>query len=115
MQSFETLNNSVDLVDSYLTNSIQTWNLLAVLNNNQYLENLTSIEEVYAKNAYLTDEIVYYHKNKRLKYERKKNREKKNSKDSKDSKSSKDTKSEDESSNSSGDNDNKVNKGRSIY
>jgi hypothetical protein len=59
--SFPALKDNIHISEKILKRSIQTLNLLKVLNKNQSLENLQSIDEVYEGQADMVDEVLYYH------------------------------------------------------
>jgi hypothetical protein len=44
-----------------MKNTMQTWNLLKILNKDKYLSGLRTIEEMYDSQVNVIEEILYYH------------------------------------------------------
>lgn len=64
---YSNLKESSQLIDAFLKNSKQMWNLVRILKHDKYLEGLTSINEVYDSQVNLLEEIIQYHNMKEAK------------------------------------------------
>ena len=58
---FNNLKESTQLIDAFLKNSKQMWNLVRILKHDKYLEGLTSINEVYDSQVNLLEEVIHFH------------------------------------------------------
>jgi len=67
--SFNKLKISNLICESFFKNSMQIWNLVRILNKENYLEGLNTIDEVYDSQVKIYDEILYFHKSKNNKQE----------------------------------------------
>jgi hypothetical protein len=55
------IKDTKEISDKMTRTSLQTWNLLKVLNKGMHLKGLNSITDVYDYQANIVEEIVYYH------------------------------------------------------
>jgi hypothetical protein len=58
---YNNLKESSQLIDAFLKNSKQMWNLVRILKHDKYLEGLTSINEVYDSQVNLLEEVIHFH------------------------------------------------------